>query len=441
MPVFCCSTRRSSCHWRQSVGPCATSAEPNWGQSLPQQHPQWADLKAAYRLLSNERIAPAALLAVHQQLVRQQMADAPVVLCVQDDTHLFLRPGHQVQHTSLAVLPDGTLLGVLEARWFAPMVPPAGETRLQRESRWRESCIWCDAVRAIGTHPHGGRLIHVCDRAADDLNMMEACVAAGSGFVIRARHDRRVERQEKLWSLLTAAAPAGQTVVSIGTQRDGSGKITRRGREASVTIRHAAVELQPPHNHPGAHQPRRLWAVYLREENPPDGVEPIDWMLLSSEPVNDLQDALRIVGYYRCRWIIEEWHLCLKQGCHLEQSQLDDAEDHRRLAAILSVVAVRMLNLRELAESDRCDDPRALQEQTPTIWIELVTTLAKLTDPMQLTPRQFWLTVARRGGWTGRKRDSRPGWKVIWRGWYDIHQMVRGAELWQQLHQPVQGCG
>ena len=407
------------------------------GQSLPQQHATWGDLKAAYRLLSNPQIDPSALLGPHQRWVRQQMAAAPVVLCVQDDTHLFVRPGHQVQHTSLAVLPDRTLLGVLDARWFEPIVPPAGESRLQREARWRESCVWCDAVRAVAPH-QGGRLIHVCDRAADDLNMMEACDAVGSGFVIRARHDRRVEQRDKLWSLLSATAPAGTTAVSIGTQRDGSGKITRRGREATVTIRHAAVELQPPHNHPGDHQPRRVWAIYLREENPPDDVEPIDWMLLSSEAVNHLEDALRIIGYYRCRWIIEEWHRCLKEGCHLEQAQLDEADDHRRLAAILSVLAVRLLNLRELAESDRNDDPQALREQTPTIWIELVAKLGKFNDPMQLTPRQFWLTVARRGGHLARKHDTRPGWKTLWRGWYDIHQMVQGAELWQELQRPAQ---
>lgn len=416
------------------------------GQSLPQQHAQWGDLKATYRLLSNDEVEPAALLGPHQRLVLQQMLGHEVVLCVQDDTHLFVRPGEQVQHTSLAVLPDGTLLGVLDLRWFEPVIPPPGETRHQRESRWRESCIWGEAVRGLGRHPHGGRFIHVCDRAADDLNLMQDCDATNSGFVIRARHDRRVEQaeqaeqQDKLWSFMAARPAAGKTIVRIGTQRDGSGRITRAGREATVSIRHAAVTLRPPHNHPGTHSPRTLWAVYVREENPPADQEPIDWMLLSSEPVANRDDALRIIGYYRCRWIIEEWHRCLKEGCHLEQSQLDQPRDHQRLAAILSVVAVRLLNLRERAESDRSQDPSALREQTPLIWIELVARLGRV-DPQHLTPRQFWLTLARRGGYLGRKRDGRPGWKVIWRGWYDVHQMVCGAELWQELHPTTQQCG
>ena len=116
------------------------------------------------------------------------------------------------------------------------------------------------------------------------------------------------------------------------------------------------------------------------------------------------------------------------------------AERMEAALAILSVVAVRLLNLRERAESDRSQDPSALREQTPLIWIELVARLGRV-DPQYLTPRQFWLTLARRGGYLGRKRDGRPGWKVIWRGWYDVHQMVCGAELWQELHPTTQQCG
>ena len=413
------------------------------GQSLPQQHPHWGDLKAAYRLLSNDQVDPAALLGPHRRWVHEQTRGHDVVLCVQDDTHLFVRPGEQVQHSSLAVLPDGTLLGVLDVRWFEPVTPPAGETRRQREQRWRESCIWGEAVRGIGPHRHGGRFIHVCDRAADDLNLMEDCDATHSGFVIRARHDRRVgevEQQDKLWAFMAAQPAAGKTTVRIGTQRDASGKITRQGREATVTIRHAPVVLRPPHNHPGTHETRALWAVYVLEENPPQDQEPVDWMLLTGESVQGLADALRIIGYYRCRWLIEEWHRCLKEGCGIERSQLDRPQDHQRLAAIVSVVAVRLLNLRELAESDRSEDPSALREQTPGVWIELVARLGQV-DPQHLTPRQFWLTIARRGGWLGRKCDGRPGWKVIWRGWYDVQQLVCGAELWQQLHSERQQCG
>jgi len=80
-----------------------------------------------------------------------------------------------------------------------------------------------------------------------------------------------------------------------------------------------------------------------------------------------------------------------------------------------------------------------LQQTCPWLWIRLVATLAGI-DPLKLTPRQFYLSIAQRGGWLGRKRDGRPGWKVLWRGWYDITQMARGAEMIQTHPHPPE-CG
>ena len=168
-------------------------------------------------------------------------------------------------------------------------------------------------------------------------------------------------------------------------------------------------------------------------------MEPIDWMLLTSEPVQSAVEVRRIIGWYRCRWLVEEWHRVLKEGCKLESSQLDDAVDIQRLAAIQSIVSVRMIQLRDLAgfgddredqpsRQDESENPQVLQDTVPWTWIRVVAALTKI-EPTHLTSRQFWLGIAKQGGFIGRKRDGRPGWKAIWRGWYEISIMVRGAEL------------
>lgn len=435
------------------------------GQSLPKAAGCWSDLKAAYRLLGNARVEPTAIGVAHRGQVWHESMKHPVVLCVQDDTDMRSAKvvgRRHIQHTTLAVLPDGQLLGVLDQRWFARPTPAADETRAQRMGRWRESCVWSDAAQALGPAADGCRLIHVADRASDDLNFMAACDDQGHGFVIRARHDRRVDdAQDKLWSRLGSAPVLGTLTVHVGEQRTG-GRVTRRGRAATVTIRAASVTPDRPWNHPApgcapasapasapantpanTPAPRKVHAIYLREPNPPQDTEPIDWMLLTREPVEHFDDARRLIGYYQRRWVIEEWHRVLKEGCRLKQSQLDGADGLQRLAAILSIIAVRMLQLRDLADSqisgDTADDPKALQQTTPWIGITLVAALAK-TPPEQLTPRLFWRTLALRGGWPGRTRDGRPGWKVIWRGWYDLTQMARGVELMQKYPYPT-GCG
>ncbi len=117
----------------------------------------------------------------------------------------------------------------------------------------------------------------------------------------------------------------------------------------------------------------------------------------------------------------------MKEGCRVEAAHFDDAADVQRLAAIKGVIAVRLLQLRDLADQAG-DDPHALQRAVPRVWVAVTAALARC-DPAALTPKQFWLTIAKQGGYLNRTRDPRPGWKTLWRGWCDIQQMVRGAQL------------
>jgi len=414
--------------------------------SLPKQQGDWADLKAAYRFLDNERIDPQAIGSVHRAQVREATAAHLRVLLLQDDSdaHGVKMQGlRHIQHSTLAKVPGGPMLGLMQQAWFLRPEPPAKETRAERMQRWRESCVWSDAAQEIGPAPEGVHYVHVADRGSDDMHFMAACEAEGHGFIIRARHDRRVEGPGgKLWAALGAAPALGRMEIRIGQQQANGGKKARRARTAEVEVAAMTVTLMPPWNHPDQHGPRTVQAVHLREINPPDDAEPVDWMLLTSEPAGNFQQARQVVKDYQQRWVIEEWHRVLKEGCRLEASQIESLDNFQRLAALLSIIAVRMLQLRDLADPEQsgqaADDPAALQRTCPEVWIAMVAALA-VVDPQKLTPRQFFLTIAKRGGYLNRKRDGRPGWKTLWRGWYDITQMVRGAQLLQK-HPPPR-CG
>lgn len=431
------------------------------GMSLPKQLPDWSDLTAAYRLLSNEQVDPQAILGPHKTRTGQVAAEHPVVLCVQDTTSLdfTLRTGIAglgiigdgggrglMQHTALAVLPDKRLLGILDLTWHAMAAVPKGETRRQRQARWTEPDLWHEAAERIGGWPEGRQLIHVGDRHADLFRFMHEATAWGHGFVVRALHDRYVDEARehlRLWDKLLGQTPLGQMRVQLGVQRDKGNRLKQAGRAALLTIRTAPLVVSPPRRDPRTQDapPLALWAVYLVEEHPPEGVAAVEWMLLTSMEAVTLQDAQRIIGYYTCRWVIEEWHRCLKEGCRIEASQLDDAGDIQRLGAVLAVVAVRLLEMRDLA--DACDEtatsPEALRERVPALYVLIVAGLAKVS-PESLTPRQFWRTLAKRGGYLGRKCDPRPGWKVLWRGWADLAQMVRGAEIYHHVLQSGKNC-
>lgn len=416
-------------------------------QSLPQQTRSWADLKAAYRLLSNPAVDPQQIGRSHQAVTRHACQDQGLVLCVQDDCYLEaarLEADRHLQHSTLAVLPQGDLLGMLDQRFFERPEPPVGETRSQRMQRWRESCVWSEAVQSVGRPPRGCRFLHVMDRAGDEWEAMQSCRREESvGFLIRAQHNRRVEGgTTKLWPHLRAQGIAGRLQVQVSTQKNlHSRASTRRKREASVSVRFTTVRLETPRKWPTRTPPQVVQAVYLEEESPPAGEDPIEWMLLTSEAVHSFAAAQRVIGLYERRWLVEEWHRALKEGCRLKGSQLDQPQDVQRLSAMLSILAVRLLQLRDLADPQRSaeevDDPAALRQFVPSLWLLVVAALLQC-EPEQLTPRQFWRAIAKQGGYIGRTRDPRPGWKVMWKGWYDISQMVRGAEL---MRRASQKCG
>ena len=417
----------------------------NPDHSLPKAHDQWADLKAAYRFLANPRIQPQQITLPHRQQTAERAAQETVILCVQDGTDFAAVkvPGNtHVMHSTLAITPDGTLLGMLDQRWYERVNVPVGETPKQRTQRWRESDIWLESVKAIGPSPAHCRYLHVADRAADDLRLMHACVEQQCGFVVRSQTNRRLESSDAhLREHLQNQSICGMMTVQVGEQRNTLGRIVRRGRQANMAVRYATVRLAKPQNHPGSGDAMTVQAVSLCEVDPPSDVQGVQWFLLTSEAVDDFESAQQIINHYQRRWVIEEWHRALKEGCRLERSQLNDVASLKRLAAILCVVAVRLLQLRDLADAQRhgeaAQDPVVLQRTVPELWRVVVSTLAKV-GVEQLTPRLFWETIARKGGWIGRKSDGRPGWKTIWLGWADLATMVQGAQLYKQSQK---SCG
>jgi hypothetical protein len=135
---------------------------------------------------------------------------------------------------------------------------PANETRKQRQSRWRESQVWSDTIKAVGPSSSSGcRFIHVGDRHSDVWETFDAAEEQqGVGFVLRAMHDRRLTTDHDvdanntdgqdhgpgtamLWTTLGAMPVQAHLEVAVGEQRNGRGTIKRAARSARVSVRFA----------------------------------------------------------------------------------------------------------------------------------------------------------------------------------------------------------
>ena len=110
----------------------------------------------------------------------------------------------------------------------------------------------------------------------------------------------------------------------------------------------------------------------------------------------------------------------------MERRQLKTSAGLEALTGLLSVVAVRLLQLKEVG---RRQPERAAVELIPAEYVELVRRAGAGWAPGEWTVRDFFRGVAGLGGFLGRKSDGEPGWITIWRGWEVLHWMLRGAQL------------
>ena len=86
-----------------------------------------------------------------------------------------------------------------------------------------------------------------------------------------------------------------------------------------------------------------LWAVWAMEEHPPEGVDAVEWMLLTTVAVTTAADAWERLDWYACRWGIEIFHTVLKSGCRIESRQLETAARLQNCLAIYLVIAWRIM--------------------------------------------------------------------------------------------------
>jgi hypothetical protein len=202
-----------------------------------------------------------------------------------------------------------------------------------------------------------------------------------------------------------------------------------------VEVRTCSVTLRGPWRPQGIQDDVAVNVVEVTEKEPPYGVEPLHWILLTSLPCERWVEVKRILARYTMRWWIEHYHKALKSGAGIEESQLEKGFRIENLLAILAVVAVRLVNTQWLARN-KPDEP-VEPESFGAGALELLS--AKYDQPKGgWTNRTVLVAVAKLGGFLARKHDGLPGWQTIWRGWSKLMVMCEGLEI---LREKAKRCG
>ena len=170
--------------------------------------------------------------------------------------------------------------------------------------------------------------------------------------------------------------------------------------------------------------PVRCHAVRVWEANPPPGVAALEWILLTDWPAESYAEALEVALAYATRWLIEEFHKALKSGTKAEELQLGTAEGLFAAIALKSVVALRLLDLRERVRLA----PAAPVEQSGLSELELTILEKSVNRPLK-TVSDVALAIGRLGGHMNRKGDGLPGWQTLFRGMAKLNDLVEGARI------------
>ena len=244
--------------------------------------------------------------------------------------------------------------------------------------------------------------------------------------MIRAKHNRKVDDSTLKMREKLQLQPSSATR-EVEVPRDGN----RRARTAKLCVRWAEVELPCPKYGSDDPTPIRVWAAELHEPDPPEGEEALNWLLLTSEPVEDEDAAWLAVARYKRRWVIEEWHKAIKSGFKLESAQLKSADGLRRLGAIAAVVSLRLMQLRDAAASVERGEPPAADSVfvcplADPLWRRVLAAQAEVPEE-EVDAALLFRTLAMLGGHLGRKHDPRPGWSCLWYGYRRLSLMVEGV--------------
>jgi hypothetical protein len=427
------------------------------GAAMTTAFDDWRDTRTAYNFLANPRVSFQMLIGTAATSVGRGLHQLPAgetVLNLQDTTEINLSHLESMTglgeignpknrglflHPSLAVSSQGVPIGLLNAQvWHRPP-GEHGKAKDRKKASFedKESLRWWTGIEEAEKRvARPGLLLHVADRESDIYEVFSRAREAGYRILLRAAQDRRVQGEHgTLWSQVTSFLPCDQArPLSVPTRPAKDGKPARAARETSIVVRYGPVSLCGPHR-----QTVPMWAVEVTEVDPPEGVEPIEWLLLTSEPVTSTAQAWQRVEWYRCRWRIEEFFQVLKSGCRIEARQFESRANYETSLAFALLTAVRILGMVKQARV-LPDAPAtvALSEEEQLVLVQQAESKGRrpANAPPLLLPEAI-VMIAKLGGYKARCCDGPPGWITIWRGLRRLEDLVEGSRLPGRRHSPT----
>jgi hypothetical protein len=425
-----------------------------------------SETQAAYRFFDNENVTFDKVIAPHIERTLQRVAEQKVVLLVQDSTEIDLtRPEQEVVgvgeldgarrgvllHDLQAFTTEGTPLGTLGAEVLnRPEVSHAPEPQKQQKRKQtpieeKESLRWLTGLRRtreVAAKLPQVQCICVADSEADVYELFAEPRAESEGapavdWLFRACQDRalKTEADSEAQHLRDAvlATPILYKVNLLIRGREAKTGVedrvrrqARKARKAKVEVRAATVTLRPPWRVDRKLSPVTVNVVLVREARPPKGEPALEWILVTTLPIDTPEQVRTVVDYYCVRWNIEILFRTLKSGCRIERRRFEHVDRILPCTAMYLIVAWRTLFVCRMGRE--CPDADCELLFEPSEW-KAVWVAVKHKKPPKKKPRLAEMVhlIARLGGYVERPK-SEPGAQTVWIG---LQRMYDLAWAWQ----------
>jgi len=437
----------------------ALGAKPNL--SIPAATHSRAEMEGAYRFFDNDKVSPEKILQSHIEATRERISQSDLVLLVQDTTELdFSRPTQQVQgagpmdagprrgaffHPLMAFDVAGLPLGTVWQKNWAREEVKVTLTKSEKERKKKqtpieekESLRWIEGLRAArdvaGTCPQT-TCVCVGDSDSDIYELFSEPRSTKQGEVyllVRAAQTRTTMDQSDWLKKARATTCLYRCMVDVSAR---TAKIaihttkrqqSRDARVAEVEVRATTVTLRPPRR-PDRELPQvTVHVVLVEETNPPEGCEPIQWLLVTTLPIDGLESVKTIVQSYCIRWQIEIYFRTIKSGCRIEERQFETLKRLMNCVAVYSIIAWRIMYLCRLGRE--CPDLDCEVVFESSEWKSVYAIVKKKVPPFD-APRlnEMIRMIASLGEYVLRK-STEPGPQTLWVGLQRVHDLSTAWE-------------
>lgn len=323
--------------------------------TIPKAFGNWKNTKGVYRFLSNEKIKTEDIRkAMYAKTISNIEKSDSLLLAHQDSTELNFNGLQETEglgylssdylqgmyaHSCLLTNQAGLPYGLIYQKQWIRNIEGYGKhkNRKKRKFEDKESYKWLKTIRHVEKHlPEEQEVLITGDRESDIYQVFSYKRTKNINLLVRAAHNRNLNGQAgKLFDSFKVISRSAEMIFQKPRTRG------EKSREVSLRICYKKVKLQGPFGKGSV----QLYFVEALEKKNPKGVKRVHWRLLTTLPVKNAKEAIKMVEYYAKRWLVERFHYVLKSGCNIEKLQLKKAKRLDRALSIYSVVAWQIMYL------------------------------------------------------------------------------------------------